>query len=294
MLPTFLIAGAGKAGTTSLYSYAAQHPHVDVSVVKEPWFFTQDIRDNHGSGLTSMAFTGNWSLGIDWYESLYSHAAAHNARGEASPYMARQDAPELIHQVLPEVRLVFILRHPVERLISHYWQDRKMARRLPPLDDGVAHRHPIVVNQISESGYRTHLERFFHVFESEQVLILLFEDLLAHPYAVMSSMFHHIGVDPSFEPTEATRSHNPRAAPRLRKLHRAGRPVARALEASPLPNRAKRMVVRAGRAMTSANLAPPNKTPMSPHIRERLLERFEPDTSYVEALLERELPQWRR
>lgn len=293
MLPTFLIAGAGKAGTTSLYRYAAEHPQVDVSAIKEPWFFTQEVGRNPGKGHTPQALTSNWNRGIEWYESLYSHAAAHNARGEASPYMARPDAPALIYKVIPQVKLVFILRHPVERVISHYWQDRKMARRLPSLDQGITHNHHLVQNQIVESGYKEQLERFFRFFSREQVLILLFEDLPVRPYDLLGAMFHHIGVDPSFTPAEML-PYNSRAAPRLPSLHRAAKPVSSALKTSSLPGGVKTVLLNAGRFVASANLTTPKGASMSSDTRAQLVQHYERDTSYVESLIGRELWQWRR
>lgn len=109
MLPNFLIIGAAKSGTTSLYRYLRDHPQVFMAHSKELKFFASRTR---------------WGFGPGWYAWQCSDADGAVAIGEASPsytrYPQRRGVPERVAQVLPDARLVYLIRHPIERMRSHY------------------------------------------------------------------------------------------------------------------------------------------------------------------------------
>src|SRR2546427_5443241 len=104
MLPNFFVIGAMKAGTTALWSYLGQHPSVYVAT-KEPNFF---------------AFA--WDRGQDWYESLFEGASGEPARGDISPSYTQypKGVPARIASLVPDARLIYSLRHPIERIQAHY------------------------------------------------------------------------------------------------------------------------------------------------------------------------------
>ena len=105
--PNFLIIGAGKSGTTSLWSLLGQHPEIFVSRIKEPSFFSNDEQ-----------YTRGWM----WYESLFRGARGENAIGEASnSYSATGIHPDTVRRIvesLPGVRLIYLVRNPFERMES--------------------------------------------------------------------------------------------------------------------------------------------------------------------------------
>lgn len=107
MLPNFLVVGAEKAGTSTFAGMLAEHPDVFMCDPKEPRFFSH-----------------NWSKGLHWYESLFAGAGNHQAIGEASPaYTWAPESmcvPQRIHQCLGNIRYLYIVRNPIERMISHY------------------------------------------------------------------------------------------------------------------------------------------------------------------------------
>lgn len=109
MLPNFLIIGARKAGTTSMYYYLQAHPQVYMSPEKELKFFVPEK---------------NWTRGVAWYEQYFDEAGDAIAIGEASPsytrYPRSRGIPALIAEVLPKARLIYLVRHPVDRMVSHY------------------------------------------------------------------------------------------------------------------------------------------------------------------------------
>jgi hypothetical protein len=112
-LPDFIIAGAQKAGTTSLWWYLREHPQVDPPVLKEVHFFDRDFH-----------------LGVNWYRMHYplsgSPATAPTVTGESSPYyMFHPLVPQRVAALLPEVRIIMLLRNPVDRAFSHFQHSRR-------------------------------------------------------------------------------------------------------------------------------------------------------------------------
>lgn len=115
MLPDIIIIGAMKGGTTSLYHYLASHPDVVASRDKETDFFRS---------------RKHFSKGIEWYRQQFRGAGTHAL--EASPNYTKRHkfrgVPRRMHSVLPEAKLVYVLRDPVERIISHYMHNRHHGR----------------------------------------------------------------------------------------------------------------------------------------------------------------------
>ena len=106
-LPNLIIIGAMKCGTTSLHYYLSQHPEIYMSKLKELWFFLEE---------------NNWSKGLDWYKSHFKTNA--RIRGEASPgytmYPSRQGIPKKMHTILPNAKIIYIIRDPIARFESEY------------------------------------------------------------------------------------------------------------------------------------------------------------------------------
>jgi hypothetical protein len=161
--PDFIIIGAMKAGTTTLFRWLGEHPSCCLPAQKEPAFFARDDR---------------WELGIDWYESLFPDDGC--LTGEASvvytdPRFAGQSA-ERIAALLPDVRLVFIARHPVERARSHYIHQVVRGREVRPYTEAVSSAD----NPYTErSRYFSVLLPYLKRFDSTQVAIIWFEEMFA-------------------------------------------------------------------------------------------------------------------
>ncbi|MEQ8530676.1 MAG: sulfotransferase domain-containing protein, partial [Imperialibacter sp.] len=125
--PDFIIAGAPKCGTTALYAILNQHPLISMSKVKEPVFFSRTpgvVKSNlaeYGPNLS-----GRFDYGMSWYSSLFEKGP-NKIFGEASTlYFINDDSPKLIFDHAPKVKFIFMVRDPVERIYSHYWQDMKL------------------------------------------------------------------------------------------------------------------------------------------------------------------------
>ena len=161
-LPTFIIAGAPKCGTTALWNYLNEHPEVCMARIKEPRFFSQMPgeldKKTIGSGPLR---SGYFNRGINWYQSLFDSCQQLKARGEASTYyFSAIDSPILIESLIPKVRLIFILRDPVKRLYSHYWQEYKLGLGMPSFEDMVRDNHPRFQYYSYVSSYKINLVFF--------------------------------------------------------------------------------------------------------------------------------------
>src|SRR5680860_1100775 len=121
-LPTFLIAGGMRCGTTSLNAYLREHPEVSVGQPKEVHFFDQ-----------------NYERGIDWYLQHFPGSDNSKAVGEATPaYLYYPEIAERIATTLPDVRILVLLRDPVDRAHSHYWHNRSVGREKLNFADAIA------------------------------------------------------------------------------------------------------------------------------------------------------------
>ncbi|MEM9782467.1 MAG: sulfotransferase [Pseudomonadota bacterium] len=179
-LPTFLLIGATKAGTTSLHWYLSRHPQVFMHPTKELRFFSAEH---------------NWHRGVDWYRAQFADHAAAMAIGEASNSYTRHPVyagvPERIHRVIPEAKLVYVLRDPVKRLYSHYlhrlatgreWRDLAQAIEADP-------------SYLAASRYAAQITQYLACFPISQLCIIRAEDLDADPQGTLATVFRFLGVD---------------------------------------------------------------------------------------------------
>lgn len=131
-MPNFLVIGAVKAGTTSLYHYLQEHPQVYMSSVKEPRFFV--LEGKQSDEQNAPGFLRTRITTIEAYRALFDGVTTEVAIGEATPdYIHDPEAAPRIQQHLPDVRLIAMLRNPVDRAFSHYWQLIRHAER--PMSD---------------------------------------------------------------------------------------------------------------------------------------------------------------
>lgn len=185
-LPDFIIMGAAKSGTTTLYQYLCKHPQVLMSTPKEPDFFSVDE---------------NFSKGIDWYASLFSAAKPDQICGEASTTYSRwQQHPNTVSrlvQALPQVKLIYIMRHPVDRAYSFYIHRFKGARYKPQL--AVAETFEKTITQQSEfldsSLYMEQIEQYLPFYPREAFLFLFMEDLMKQPAETLKMICQFLEID---------------------------------------------------------------------------------------------------
>lgn len=212
--PNFLVIGAAKSGTTSLYAYINQHPDVYFSQPKGPWFFD----------------TKEYEKGLEFYWSKYYKGwSGQKAIGEATPnYLPVPFVPERIKKSVPEAKLIAILRNPIDRSYAGWWMHYRHGREKLSFEDAIRenlkrieagmtlegkegkHRWYEYISNIDcyEKGiskYRTYLghgyysqqlKRYMALFPKSQLMVIFFEDLCHDPQKVVQDIWNFIGVDP--------------------------------------------------------------------------------------------------
>jgi hypothetical protein len=292
----FIIAGAPKCGTTALAGYLDEHPEVVMARIKEPRFFTRAPaalgKDGVGDGLL---YGGTYERGWDWYESLFEPKPGGKLYGEATThYFIAPDAPALIRQDVPGVKLVFLLRHPVDRLYSHYWQDYKVGVPLPSFEELVTTNHPRLEHYKNASRYKTHLTRFSEQFPSEHILVLLDQNLKADAPGTFAKVTNFLGVDSSFVPSSIGKKYNEHSVPKVRLLETAIIRLRKSNLAQRLPEGMRRKLAGVRKIVSKANSTAAQYPALPPQLRKAFVDEFADDVSYVEKMLGRSLSEWYR
>jgi len=182
-LPNFIIIGAQKCATSSLYYYLSLHPEIMVSRQKELNYFNEELC---------------WDRGIDWYRSHFTGTAA--IYGEASPhytnYPLYKGVAEKMHRVIPQAKLIYLVRNPLERLISQYLDRVKGGQEQRLIAEALANFSDSMYIWFSQ--YYMQLEQYLPYYPRESFLILTAEKLKTERRATLRKVFDFLGVDNTF------------------------------------------------------------------------------------------------
>jgi hypothetical protein len=198
MLPNFIVIGAAKCGTTSVCDILKRHPDVFVSKPKEPHYFSRIL---------------SYRVGRERYERLFQEAAegGFTAVGEGSTSYTHPTRVEFtaarIREILPDARLIYMVRHPVRRLESDWLMRRRESRAAEQIGRAVERDASLVMFGM----YWKQLSVYLQHFPREQIEVVLLEDLADDPEGVIDRLCEHIGVDPEAMP-DRTPTRSNRAA----------------------------------------------------------------------------------
>jgi len=215
VLPHFVIIGAQKAGTTSLYNYLIAHPDVIAAARKEVHFF--DV---------------SYPRGERFYRSMFPTAVTLQRRerrtgrpaitGEASPYyMFHPLVPSRMARMVPDTKLIVLLRDPVERAISHFKHEVRAGRETLTLTDalesesdrlkgeedrlrtigdaGASYAHQNF-SYVARGRYAEQIQRWLDFFPRSQILALRAEDLFEDPVGTYRRVLEFLDIEPAGEP----------------------------------------------------------------------------------------------
>lgn len=280
MRPNLIIIGATKCGTSSLHQYLACHPQIFMSEPKELRFFTK-----------------HWDKGIQWYERHFPVDAP--VRGESSPqytvYPSNPDVPARMHAVVPDARLIYLVRDPIDRLISDYLERLGQFREHRDLES-------ILVNfesdshalrqYINPSRYWFQLEQYLKFYSRDRILVLSLDDLRKQRLETLRQVFRFVDVDEGFCHKAFSRVWNESSSKSRKSWF--GRIVypdrlRRALHhpAVPYP------VVRAVKAVVRATGEPIERPRLSAELEQRLVDSFRQDVAALTAFAGRQFAEWR-
>lgn len=184
--PNLFVIGAMKSGTTSLHEYLDTHPQISMSTQKEPAFFAKEFTLNRGE---------------DWYLSLFSQDSQYKYLGESSTQYTRlplfEGVPQRLYEFNPNARLIYIMRNPLERVISHYWH----ATRVRSILKGAGEPRPLVKailespdEYLATGNYAMQLEPYIALFGLASIYTLTFEALIQNPQQQMNKIYQWLGL----------------------------------------------------------------------------------------------------
>lgn len=266
MLPAFIIIGAMKAGTTSLYHYIASHPDIVRSAVKETDFFMSDE---------------TFSKGLDWYQSLF--AGCGRMAFEASPNYTKRDlfpgVPSRMHAVIPDVKLIYVLRDPITRVVSHYVHNYAHGRESRSFADAI--RDPSS-NYIQTSKYFYQIQAYLEFYGRDALLLVESERLRDETAAVVQDIYEFLGLPAKYSTTLlARRFHESNAKKRPSALER------RLIEGT--RNAYLKSVIRWLVAPLRSPVARPSLTPADESL---LAEELRPDVDALRRFSGMALSRW--
>ena len=190
-IPDFIVIGAMRAGTTTLYHHLDRHPEIGMSRMKETDFFIPSM---------------NYPLGFEWYRSQFTEGF--RIYGEVSPNYSKHDlwkgVPERIKSISPEVRLIFIARDPVDRFVSHYLHSWHVGHARVDPDALIESKNG--QHMLETSRYAAQIKSFLRCLSSVQLQILVFDELRTQPQVTLDRVTTFLGVAP--HPVEEIATHN--------------------------------------------------------------------------------------
>ncbi len=206
-LPNFVIAGAMKGGTTSIFEYLGQHPQVFTSPIKETRYFTYNPDDPVHVAKGYRNFPVRTMAD---YKAQFVGVTDEVAIGEATPnYLISPHAPVRMKESIPDVRLIFSLRHPVNRLYSIYLMG---VTRGSVSGDVYVDLKP-GGELATFHKYSPYFKHWLNYFDPSQMKLVLFEDFKANSLGIMQSIFRYLEIDEQFLP-DTTRRYNVGGVPK--------------------------------------------------------------------------------
>ena len=282
-LPDFLLTGAAKSATTTLHAHLRMHRALHVPDFKEPAFFCRDNIDEQD---------------IEHYASLFRDAPTGTPTGECSTTYTRwphtPDVPARIAQHIPDARLIYIVRHPVDRAYSHYAHHMRL---------GVTRTFEQALRSddiyVDCSLYNAQIDRYRRFFPDERILLLRYEDLRHNPASVIARIESFLGVE--HDPYAATvrlvknnwsawNSVRSRARATLDRVPLASRSIDAVPRTLLEPTASVVERSRVGRRI-ARRFEPP---PMLPETRARLIDRFRQPNRELAELTGWDLSDWDR
>lgn len=298
--PNFFIVGAPKCGTTSLWRYLNEHPNCFMSPVKEPKFFSPDIKSYKRISRR------------EEYLKLFEDATAnHIAVGEASPnYIYSGEAIQNIYNFNRNAKIIAVFRNPVDLVYSYHWHLVRNANeknqdfeKVWNLMKSRTNGHDIPDSQIPHiywdysriAKHGNHAENILAIFPREQVKLILFDDFIKNTESVYEEILDFLNLPQNIK-NQDFKQHNPYRKFRSPRFNKLCLSIIRV--AGPFTMRFKRLlrIERVGimDGLRRINKSNEIKKPLSPEMRSTLVEEFREDTQKLSLIINRDLSHWMR
>jgi hypothetical protein len=279
ILPTFFIIGASKAGTTSLHNYLAEHPEIAMAEPKEP----------------HLMLGPDWRERVAGYERLFRAPAG--LRGDCSPrytvYPKIPHASEHIAELVPDARLIYLVRDPIERTIAVYAQSVVHAEERRPVEDAVRPEEPESY-YMTGSRYATQVEVYLRRFDTDQLLVIDQAELRDNRAETLRRAFEHVGADPDFWHESFAREYNVRGE--AVKLGDTGMRLKHSglnrLSRRWLPSGRRRRIMSVARRALGRRSEKDLRPEVSAELRARLAEALAPEAERLRAITGQSFSTW--
>jgi hypothetical protein len=296
-LPEFLVIGAAKSGTTSLYEYLRQHPQVFMSLIKETNFFALNGKKPVFAGPDRDFFNHESIYRLEDYKRLFDGRTEEIVAGEASPrYLFTSSTARRIRDFIPEAKLVAILRNPVERAFSAFsMRKRDGWETCKTFEDAILEEEKRLKEgwasgiYLQRGYYGRQLDEYYRVFPREQICVLLYDRMLDDLEGLLTRLFRFIAVDEKFQP-DTQYHYNPSGIvknPVLRFIWTRTHSVQNVLRPL-MPKPARQAVSRFFIGLDKEKLS------LSAETRELLIDLYRDDILKLEDLIEEDLSSWYR
>ena len=300
-MPNFLIIGAAKSGTSSLYAYLKQHPQIYLCPTKETNFFAFEGEEINFPGLRKNESTKSYQAGfktdLESYQQQFQPKAGETAIGETCPsYLYIPKAAERIKYYIPNVKLIVILRDPIQRAHSnflHHIRDRveyyeNFVQALEAEEWRIQKGWWWGFHYKKVGLYYEQLKRYFDLFDGNNIRVYLYEDFKINPLLILENIFQFLGVDDTFIP-DVSAKYNATAISKNRTLD------ALIKESSPVKSIYQLLVPNKLRKKLTAqltNLNPAIKPQISPELRQEMIPLFHENILKLQHLIQKDLSGW--
>lgn len=294
-LPLFIVAGAPKCGTTALWNHLNLHPQICMADIKEPRFFS-DADGWLGRGQMSSGHlrSGNLGRGAVWFRGLFRIQDGHKILGEASTqYFSVENTVPLIRGRFPGTKVILMLRNPVDRTYSHYWEECRLGIPLPDFSVLLQTNHCRLEYYRKVSDYRRNICRFIQGIPSDQLKVILIDDLRKDPAGVLRDVFSFLEVSDDFHPEDLSREYNLQTVSRWDSLQYLISKTKEMSLVKRMPKSMKSFLKRGISRVEAANAIPFQAPPLGEEERHQLIGEFLPQVEFVETLLCRDLSSWK-
>jgi hypothetical protein len=294
ILPNFIIAGASKSGTSSIYHYLKQHPDIFLSEIqKEGRYFSQMPGKFNGPG--DQHIDASITRDLNAYQSLFESYNGEKAVGDISPeylYFYENSIPLIKKTLGEEAKIILILRSPIERAFSGYTHFKRDKRETLSFEEALQKEDERKQNnwiwawQYKNSGlYFKQVKAYLESFKN--VHVFLFEDLKNDADKTLADMCRFIGVSDDFE-FDTTYKYNVSGEPKNAVLYKLE--TSRGLINFTKKFVPEKLVTRLKKSLTGEKQM--IKSEMSPETRQQLIEFFKSDVLKLQDLLKRDLSHW--
>ena len=293
----FIGIGASRSGTSWLANCLRTHPEICLSEPKEVRYFNRYQFIGSKSPVTNgdkqgWVLNGNYEKPIGWYANHFRHGKPGQIKGEYSPvYLYDEHAPARIKEWFPDAKLIVSLRNPIDRVFSHY----ALLKGIGMIGDNTFEEAIQSNDTYVERGfYATQLNRYLKYFSRDQLLILLFDDIIRDPNETLRIMFQFLGINANFkldlQKIDSNRSTAVKSSG-IRKLFYQGSRIMIDLGLS----RFNSLIRQSGahRLFNRLNTTSPRLPGMNPETREYLRTVYKNDIEDLESLIKRDLSHWK-